>query len=170
MKKILFCMLIAGMAVSVAQAQVGRPSLGIGLEVGVPTGDLDLSQKIGIGGSADFDFNVGAGTALTLSAGYISFSGDEIANNVKLPAVNFIPIKAGVRYFVVPSLIYLEPQLGYTSISTPNSSSATGGFTYAAKAGVRFSGFDVSARYEGVSRNNENLNFIGLRLGYNFSL
>ena len=160
-----------------AMAQVGKTTLGIGVDVGVPTGDFNLTQKIGIGGTADFGYNVGPSTALTLTAGYISFSGDEPVANVKYPAVNTIPIKAGVRYFVIPGL-YLEPQLGYTSISTPSSNtSGTGGFTYAAKAGYRISNsLDLSARYEGITGKYKNTDqtydhtFLGFRLGYNFSL
>ncbi|WP_207495545.1 outer membrane beta-barrel protein [Aridibaculum aurantiacum] len=171
MKKILACMTVAAALFTTASyAQVGQTTLGVGLDVGVPTGDFNNTQKIGIGGTADFGYNVGTGTALTLTVGYISFSGDEVGT-FKYPAVNTIPIKAGVRYFVGPGL-YLEPQLGYTSISTPNSNtSGTGGFTYAAKAGYRISNsLDLSARYEGISRNNANLNFLGFRLGYNFRL
>lgn len=160
-----------------AMAQVGKATLGIGVDVGVPTGDFNLTQKIGIGGTADFGYNVGPSTALTLTAGYISFSGDEPVANFKYPAVNTIPIKAGVRYFVAPGF-YLEPQLGYTSISTPNSNtSGTGGFTYAAKAGYRLTkSLDLSARYEGINGKHKatdhkfDFSFLGFRLGYNFGL
>ncbi len=171
MKKIFLCISAAVLVFVVeATAQVGRTTFGVGFELGVPTGDLNKTQKIGVGGTGEFAYYVGKGTAVTLNAGYISFSGDQIGP-VKLAALNFIPIKAGIRYTVAPSL-YLEPQLGYTSISTPNSNtSGSGGFTYAAKAGYMLTkSLDLSARYEGVSRKNSNLNFLGFRLGYAFGL
>lgn len=172
MKKILFAFAITSLSLvaTKSNAQVGRNTLGVGFEVGVPMSDLNKTQKIGIGGTAEFAHYIGAATALTLTAGYISFSGDEISS-FKYPAINFIPIKAGIRYAIAPSL-YLEPQLGYTSINTPNSNTkATGGFTYAAKAGYMITpSLDLSARYEGISKENSNLNFLGFRLGYNFNL
>lgn len=154
-------------------SQYARPSLSLGVELGIPTGDLNGTQKIGIGGSAKAAFPVASDLDLTVSAGYISFSGDEIGS-FKYPALNFIPIKAGVRYRFAPHGFYLEPQLGYTSINTPGSStSGKGGFTYAANAGYFFTrNWDISARFEGVSKkgNQGNLAHVGLRLAYNFSL
>jgi hypothetical protein len=153
----------------------GRPSLGVGFEVGVPAGDLNATQKLGIGGTAKLALPVASGTSITLSSGYISFSGDEYqvaGATIKRPALNFIPIKAGLRYQFVPNGFYVEPQFGYTSIGTPNSNtSATGGFTYAANAGFLINNsWDLSARYEAVNRKGNNLPFLGFRLGYNFSL
>ena len=178
MKNIKMSLVAIACVVGMQSFAQGRPSLSIGAELGIPVGDLNLTQKIGIGGSAKFALPVATGTDLTLSAGYMSFSGDEYnaPGNllIKRPALNFIPIKAGVRFKVQPaSGFYLEPQLGYTSVNTPNSNTtASGGFTYAANAGYMFSKqVDLSARYEGVSlKNNVNFNFVGARLAYNFSL
>ncbi len=153
-------------------SQYARPTLSIGAELGIPTGDLNAYQKIGVGGSAKAAFPVASDLDITASAGYISFSGDE-AGSFKYPALNFIPIKVGVRYRFVPKGFYLEPQLGYTSINSSGTTTAKGGFTYAANAGY-FIGrnFDISARYEGVSKKGSqgNLPFVGFRLAYNFSL
>ena len=175
MKKIinLSMVALAAFICSNSFAQVttaGRPSLSVGAEVGIPAGDLNNTQKIGLGGSLKALFPIFEGGALTLSAGYISFSGDEVGN-FKYPALNFIPFKAGLRYNLTPSGIYLEPQLGYTSIGTQNSNtSATGGFTYAAALGTMLQAIDLSVRYEGVSRNGNTLPFIGVRGAYNFKL
>jgi hypothetical protein len=156
---------------SIAQVSTaGRPVLSLGAEVGIPTGDLNKSQKIGIGGSLKALFPIFEGGAFTLSAGYISFSGDE-GTGFKFPALNFIPFKAGLRYNLSPGGVYLEPQLGYTSVATANSNtSATGGFTYGGALGVLVQALDLSVRYEAVSRNNTTLPFIGLRGAYNFKL
>ncbi len=150
----------------------GRPSLSIGAELGIPAGTLNSTQKIGIGGSAKVAFPVGPDLDITGSAGFISYSGD-VNGGVKRPALNFIPIKAGARYRFVPGGFYLEPQLGYTSINTPNSNgSASGGFTYAANLGYIINrSLDISGRYEAVSlKNNVNYPQIGFRLAYSFGL
>jgi hypothetical protein len=171
MKRIKILLAVTAVVFSVSSYGQGRPSLSIGAELGVPTGDLNLTQKIGVGGTAKLAFPVGGGTAITLQSGIISFSGDEFGTT-KLPAYNFIPIKAGVRHQFVPGGFYVEPQLGYTSINNTNSSgSAKGGFTYAANAGYFINNqFDISARYEAVSKSNQTLPFIGMRLAYNFGL
>ncbi len=152
----------------------GRPSLGIGVDFGIPAGKLNTTQKIGVGGTAKAAFPVTTNGDFTLSAGYISFSGDEYkegSQTIKSAALNTIPIKAGFRYKFTPQGFYLEPQLGYTSLSTPGGSSAKGGFTYAANVGYFLgSNFDVSARYEAINKEGGNLPFVGLRLGYNFNL
>lgn len=154
----------------------GKPSLSIGAELGIPVGDLNNTQKIGVGGSVKAAFPIFEGGAFTLSGGYIPFSGDEFTGTngviVKLPGYNFIPIKAGLRYMLTPGGVYMEPQLGYTSINTTNKNTgAKGGFTYAYNLGYMINRqFDLSTRYEGVSRKNSNLNHIGFRLAYNFGL
>lgn len=177
MKKIinvgLFAMATFICSQSIAQvSSAGRPSLSIGAEVGMPTGDFNASHDIGLGGSLKALFPLFDGGALTLSGGYISFSGDEIGNTgVKRQALNFLPFKAGLRYNLTPGGVYLEPQLGYTSINTSNSNtSATGGFTYAANLGVMLQAIDLSVRYEGVSRDGFTWPYLGLRAGYNFKL
>lgn len=165
---ILFTLISLHAAAQVTTA--GRTTLSLGAEVGIPAGDLNESQKIGLGGSLKALFPLFQGGALTLSAGYISFSGDE-TGSFKYPALNFIPFKAGLRYNISPGGLYLEPQLGYTSIGTANSNTkATGGFTYAAALGTMLQAIDLSLRYEGVSRNGTTLPFIGVRGAYNFRL
>jgi hypothetical protein len=160
-----------------AYSQNSRVGISIGADLGVPAGALNTTQKIGVGGTAKIAFPVANDLDITLTSGLINFSGDEINTGngmVKRPSLNFIPIKLGTRFHVAPGSFYLEPQLGYTATSTPNSNtSATGGFTYAANAGVFLgSSFDISARYEGVSLKNNagTYPFIGARLAYNFKL
>src|SRR5690349_2657626 len=100
MKNKIIASLIALTAVCCSQSFAqGRPSLNIGAELGIPVGDLNAGQKIGVGGSLKAAFPVFTGGDFTLSAGYISFSGDEYngpgQTTIKAPALNFIPIKAG---------------------------------------------------------------------------
>jgi hypothetical protein len=146
----------------------GRTTLSLGAEVGIPVGDLNVSQNTGLGGSLKAIFPIFDGGALTISGGYIGFSRDE---NTIFPALNFMPFKAGLRYNLSPGGVYLEPQLGYTSISSKNSNNSnSGGFTYAAALGTMLQAIDLSVRYEGVSRNGTTLPFIGIRGAYNFKL
>ncbi|HEX8334858.1 MAG TPA: hypothetical protein VF622_19695 [Segetibacter sp.] len=176
MKKIINSTLVALAVIICSQsiAQVttaGRPSLSLGAEVGIPAGDFNKTAKLGLGGSLKALFPIFEGGALTLSGGYISFSGDQIGNtNLKHAATNLLPFKAGLRYNLSPGGVYLEPQLGYTSISYKGGASGTGGFTYAANLGVLMQAIDLSIRYEGLSRENLRLPYLGLRGAYNFRL
>lgn len=169
MKKILvsvFCLF----ALSNLFAQDNHPTgaeLSIGLDAGLPTGDFNQGWKMGIGGTAKFAYNFTPAVAATFTTGYMSFSGKTFDGD-KLPAVNFVPFKAGFRY-TLDQGIYFEPQLGFTSASSKGGSSVTG-FTYAINAGYRMTpGIDVGARYEVFSKDG-NLTFIGLRVAYSFSL
>jgi len=154
------------------ESSIPSPSLNIGVEAGLPVGDFADSHKLGLGGSLKALFPVAPDAAITLSAGYMSFSAKEYefgGVTAKGPAVNMIPIKAGFRYNFQTGL-YFEPQLGYTNFKVKDGESA-GAFTYAANLGYLFNQkVDLSARYEAFSKNDNTTSFVGLRLGYNFSL
>ena len=115
-----------------AQSANANPSLSIGLEVGFPTGDFNTGSNVGIGGSAKLAIPVVTNGAVTLSAGYMSFSGKTIVG-YKLPTVNLIPFKAGFRYRF-SSGFYVEPQLGITSVKAKGYNSESD-FTYAGNIG-----------------------------------
>ncbi|MDB5249460.1 MAG: hypothetical protein JWQ40_3854 [Segetibacter sp.] len=177
MKKLPF-LLIASFIFSTAktfsqQSSIPSPSLNLGVEAGLPVGDFGKGYKVGLGGSLKALFPVATDAAITLSAGYMSFSGKETTlggNTVyKNPALNMIPIKAGFQYSF-PGGLYFEPQLGYTNFKVKDGKS-NGAFTYAANLGYLINRkLDLSARYEAFSKNEATTSFAGLRLGYNFSL
>ncbi len=155
-------------AKSFAQSANANPSLSIGLEVGIPAskGFSDYSS-VGIGGSAKLAIPVVTNGAVTLSAGYISFSGKTFSG-VKFPAFNTIPFKAGFRYRF-PSNLYIEPQLGITSAKFKGGSSETS-FTYAINLGYIINNMiDLSARYEALTKGGTT-SFIGLRGAFNIPL
>lgn len=176
MKKIkLLIAFITLLAAGNLQAQRGvfgiGPSFSIGVEAGIPVADLSTFNNLGIGGSAKLGVPLFDGGDVTLSAGYISFSGKN-APIGKYAALNLIPIKAGLRFKLANS-VYGEPQLGYTSYKRSGASDGSGAFTYAANLGFLLSrNFDLAARYENASKSsngqNLNLSHIGLRLAYNF--
>ena len=142
-----------------AQNQKGA-ELSIGAEGALPIGSFKDSHKYGIGGTAKFAYNFDESVAVTLTSGYLHFSGKDGYSGGSL-----IPVKAGLRY-TFPGGFYGEPQFGFTSISDGGGT----GFTYAINLGYRtFPGVDVSARYEGISKNGTS-SFIGIRIAYAFGL
>lgn len=135
-------------------------TIGIGIEGALPIGTFNTSSNFGIGGSLKGAFPVGASGDITITAGYINFSAKS-----GFISSGLIPMKAGYR-FRTSSGFYAEPQAGYGKFTKGGG----GGFLYAINAGyLDKSGFDIAARYEGIS-NKGTLSYIGLRIGYNFSL
>ncbi|MCW3108765.1 MAG: hypothetical protein JWQ09_3271 [Segetibacter sp.] len=156
-------------AKSIAQSANANPSLSIGVEVGIPASkDFSDFWGVGIGGSAKVAIPVVTNGAVTLSAGYISFSGKTFGGT-KFPAFNTIPFKAGFRYRF-PSNFYIEPQLGITSAKVKGAGSSESSFTYAINLGYIINNMiDLSARYEALTKGGTT-SFIGLRGAFNIPL
>jgi len=176
MKKTILPLLLLA-SFSLSHAQTKGPELGIGVDAGIPVGSLSESHKFGIGGTLKFAYNFNPSTAITFQSGYMSFIGKDISPEDgggiidKWPNLNFIPFKFGGRYTFTGGF-YIEPQLGFTSMSTKfmGYTSSTTGFTYAINVGYRATpGVDISARHETISKEG-NGSFIGLRVAYNFLL
>jgi hypothetical protein len=172
MKKLVFILALGTIVSFSASAQnkktTGGTSLSIGAEVALPTGDLNNTHKLGLGGSAKLAIPVVTNGDVTISAGYITFAGKDIGSGIKFSNYNIIPVKAGFRYSFDGGF-YLEPQLGYSFVSFGGSSD--GAFTYAPNIGYMINRMvDISARYEAASKSGGTVSHIGFRIAYNFSL
>lgn len=110
MKKGLLIAALA-MTVGVASAQEsttktnGKPRFSIGLEAGLPTGTAADRYGVFLGGAAKVEVPVAPKFAFTGSAGYSNLSLDKDfkdafeALGVDAPSADFIPVKAGGKYF-----------------------------------------------------------------------
>lgn len=171
MKKVLTMLsLVTVVTLSVNAQKTSVPqgkSLSIGLEAGLPTGDLADVESAGVGASVKAAFPVVKNGAVTGSVGYLSF-----LHKTDAESWNTVPVKVGFRYNVAGSGFNIEPQLGYTfgSVSGAESSDVSG-FTWAIGAGYFFTkNIDLGVRYESASLTGWNANFVGFRLAYNFKL
>ena len=81
----------------------GKISVGAGAEVGIPIGDFSNASSFGIGGLAVGSYDIDENLAVNLMAGYLSFSGKDVAG-VTGPTWGIIPILAGVKYFFTPPM------------------------------------------------------------------
>ncbi len=173
MKKIFFLILIAGLfqfAIVKAQSgsQIAEPRLGIGFDVGLPTGNFGDFANYGTGGSILYKHPISESLNITGNVGYIRFNGKETIGTLKYRQ-SFIPIKVGARYFITKN-IYGTAELG-SSIATANGSGAS--FIYTPGLGFEIpvsntGSLDIGARYESWTKNTGTLSFVGLRAGYNF--
>jgi hypothetical protein len=191
MKKLFLLTAIAGMfAFSNVSAQKKDPAmtgqkLGIGAEFAFPTGNFGDFYKLGYGGSLQFQTPVATNLNFTLSAGYLNFTGKDIASTgfgtIKYANFGAIPVKAGLNYFLAEN-VYVGAELG---ASFGTSDGAGTAFVYTPHVGVEFpvsdkSSIDLSARYEAWSNSRDGVNnntsysytskFVGLRLAYNFGI
>ncbi len=163
MKKVLLAtMLFVGIAVS-GFAQKGGSNFSVGVEAGLPVGDVSNAYNFVIGGSLKYEAPIATGTNFTLTAGYSSFQGKTVAG-FKFPAIGFIPVKAGIKYFLADAF-YGEAQLG-AAFSTQSGGGTA--FAYSPGIGYKFSDvIDLGVRYEAWSKNGTTSQ-IGARLGFSF--
>ncbi len=143
------------------------PSLNIGIETGIPTGDLSLVTSFGAGGSMKLIVPLDHTVAFTASAGYIHYFSKTFFG-VKFGDLNSLAFKGGFRLSIEPGF-YFEPQGGYSSFSAEGESD--GAFTYAANIGYMVhKKADISVHYESATKDGGSLSHVGLRIAYNFSL
>jgi hypothetical protein len=170
MKKITLA-IVAIAIFSAAFAQKGddkRLHFSVGPEVGFATGDFNITHSVGFGATAQAEYNVGTGTDITFTAGYLSYAGRSAGSGIKFKAAGILPLKAGVKYTLVKSL-YGAAQLG-VGIFNNNGGSA---FAYTPMVGYEFStnsgnAVDASLKYDGYSKSNLNWGAVGIRLAYIF--
>ena len=173
MKKVFLTIAIcfAGLA-TFAQSRPLGSELSIGAEAALPVGNFKNGSNVGFGATVKYAYNFDETIALTLQSGYLYFPGKDLGGGDKINSSQ-IPLKAGVRYSI--GQFYVEPQLGagFWHFSGNNNSGSLNQtrFTYAGGIGVLASqNFDIGLRYEGSSKNGENISFLGLRLAYVFPL
>ena len=137
-------------------------SIGPYAEVIWPTGSLEETNENGIGAGLNADIRIGK-FGLTASAGFIHFGGKTVAGNegtAKFPAINAIPVRAGIKYRLVPAL-YAKLEGGVASYTNGNSSA----FILSPGIGLRVLGLDVQAKYETWINVGSGW---GVKVGYNF--
>ena len=181
----------AGFALG-AKAQTATPSvksstssngviLSVGVDAGIPTGNLSNGYNWNIGGSVQADIPVAQQLFVTVTAGFNSIQGKDNAYNtgVSAPNIQLLPVKAGLKFFPV-SHFYIQGEAGAafllnkSDLQYGNSTA----FVYAPQIGVQLplggkSFIDAGVRYEATTKftsdvDNSKVNFFGLRVAYAF--
>lgn len=166
MKKIILAICIITISAT-TYAQKGTTQIGVGADVGIPTGDFGDGAKTGFGGYAKGLFGIGEAGQITFTTGYTTykFKGGYDGN------FNIIPLLAGYRHNF--SGFYAEPQVGYGIYGTKIKglgSDSEGFFTWAVGFGYAMNGLDIGARYQSGHKDGSTLALVGIHVGYNFSL
>lgn len=164
---------------SVSYAQQGFHSVGIGAEGALPLGNFGDAYGIGYGATGKAFYGISELGDITGTLGYMRFgmkgSNDNFSGHMAL-----IPIMFGYRHNF--GGFYGEPQLGLMNVKAKvkmdlggyedifggfgSGSSSTTKFSLGLGGGLLFGDWDLGARFQIL----DNMNFLGVRLGYNFSL
>lgn len=153
----------------------------IGVDAGIPTGDFKNGYKWNLGGSLQADIPVASQLFVTVNAGYNNIFGkkDIAGTGVDAPNVQLLPVKAGLKYFVIPNF-YVQGEAGAAFLLNKSDfgNDKSTAFVYAPQIGVQFpvsasSFIDAGVRYEATTKYNSDLanskvNFVGLRVAYGF--
>ena len=155
--------------------------LSVGVDAGIPTGNLSNGYNWNIGGSVQADIPVAQQLFVTVNAGYNSLQGKDNAYGTGLKATNIqlLPVKAGLKFFPV-NHFYVQGEAGAAFALNKSDVGFDNGtaFIYAPQIGYQFpvggkSFIDAGVRYEGSTdftshNSNSQVNFVALRLAYAF--
>jgi hypothetical protein len=162
MKKLLFVTMFAIAGFIGAKAQSGF-HFGVGVNLGLPIGDMGDISSFGIGVEAQGEYMFSDMFSGVINTGYTSFFGKTVDvagyGSVKYDALGLIPILAGVR--VYPSTQFFIGARAGLGIFTGNGSSSTG-FQYRPEVGYNAGSVQVALSFNGWSKNGGSLNHIGL--------
>ena len=163
-----------------AKAQTTPPSawrLGIGVEGGLPTGDLHTTQGWDLGGTARLQYGIDKNVALMLTSGYYNFFGKDYTATIvtgtsvttisaKAPNFGLVPVKAGAKvFFNSPIYVSGEAGAGFETVSGGKTRLLLSpGLGWANKS------WDIGARYENFSGGGVNYGLVNLRVAYGFTL
>ena len=176
MKKLLLAVMLFIISFA-GYSQKGNNQIGVGADIGIPTGDLGTLANVGFGGYLKGLYGVGNAGQVTFTTGYSSFKvKDEFRVAAGVDKLNYriFPLLLGYRHNL--NGFYIEPQLGYSVHSakaTLGSVSATesdGAFTWGGGIGAAVkSGFDFGVRYLSATKEGDAISWVSIHIGYNFS-
>ncbi|MBV8389356.1 MAG: hypothetical protein JO080_06120 [Mucilaginibacter sp.] len=187
MKKVIKLMAIGVATVAIffttnVKAQTTPPSawrLGIGVEGGIPTGNIHTTEGWDLGGTARLQYGLDKNVAVMLTSGYYNLFGKDYTATIvngnsvttvtaKGPNFGIIPVKAGAKiFFNSPIYISGEAGAGFETISGGSTKLLLSpGLGWANKS------WDIGARYENFSSAGFSnvYGLVNLRVAYGFTL
>ena len=168
-------------------AQNGRISLGA--ELGLPMGDFGDAASMGFGGSLRYEMPMGDNLGLTLTAGYLMFSGkDQEIFGIEIEGADWsmIPIQLGAKYYFteqqegfygmvelgVHAMTVTTPSYSTTflgvPVTVPESSASSTELSYAPAIGYHLANIDIGLRYQMIATEGSTTSYLGFRLAYVF--
>jgi len=149
---------------------------GIGVETGIPTGNLSKITTWDVGGTARLQYNVDNSLGIILSSGYYNFfAGNNMNTTTKFGAdyygtnthdLGLIPVKAGLKAYWGNGMYFTaEGGVGFeTKYDEDKKLILAPGLGWSGKS------IDVGIRYENFSGQNINYGLVNARIAYGFAL
>ncbi len=132
----------------------------VGVTAGLPIGDASNFSSFAVGGDIMGEYAAAETVGITLSAGYLTFTGKNGAGSS-----SFIPVLAGGK-FTFGEKFYGHAQVGMSFSTASGGGSA---FTYAPGFGYQVSeNFDLGVKYQAMTKSGSTTSFVGLRAAYSF--
>lgn len=185
MKKAVLLLMVLCSVICVAHAQTAdtaksqsiHPSLmSLGLDIGSAAGITrnTFNSTAGVSVKFEFPFQV-KGLSLVLSAAYENFSTKNTPTLDTMQNGHYIPLMAGLKYFVYKPF-YMEGDIGESfNINSPYMGYQTG-FIYSPLVGVSLpiqknnAAIDIGIKYESRRSDAGNINQYAIRVAYKFKL
>jgi hypothetical protein len=189
----LFAMLSLGSAIT-AQAQDAAPGkstpahstsdnkefrLSVGPDFGLPTGNFNTGYSWAVGGSVQADIPIIPNFYVTVNAGY----DDAFVRSNEFPGRNLqmIPVKAGLKYFFIDNLLYVQGTAGAAFLGNKSDAGAdkSAGFLWSPQVGVLVklapkNYIDAGVYYQQTQNfwndGGGNIALVGIRLAYTLGL
>src|SRR5690606_21585706 len=178
MKKCMLACLLTTTVSIASYAQQGAIHINGGVDVALPVGDLGETYGVGFGATVKGLYGISDDGQVGLTLGYIGFGAKEDLGEGNSASFGVIPILALYRHHF--GSCYVEPQIGLSSNRSKVNFSGAGmdfggtasttSLGYAAGIGYLIGNIDLSARYQGFSKDGSSSGFAGIRVAYNFSL
>ena len=160
MKKLFLALIALTFTLSTISAQ-SNTTLSLGAELSLPVGTFGDIYSFGIGASGQAKFGIGGNSALTLYAGYISYSLKSVYGS---GSQGYIPLLGGIEAGLSPK-VFASAQLGVTTFTKGRGSA----FTYSPGIGFRLSkNFSALLKYTAQSKGGATSGAVGTRLAYIF--
>ena len=190
LRKILYLIAFIGFTYSAKAQNVAIPDttrLSVGLDGGSPNGGFSNSYQYSIGASLQVDVPLTEKLYFTGNLGFNSFfpqsnigSNPEAILNVKVAHMNIVPLKAGLKYFLIRGF-YVQGEVGESLLINKSAVYALNslGLTYAPQMGIVFKlknnrkYIDAGVRFERTQSfygDGGYNNFFALRIAYAFNL
>jgi hypothetical protein len=141
----------------------------IGVETGIPTGNLRISSRFELGGTARLQYGVTNNFAITLTSGaFHNFGRDIPGTDLKYDSFGVIPIKAGIKEFFIPNIYFgIEAGVG---LEITDSGWGQKKLDISPAVGYANKHWDIGVHYESFSGEEDKYGLVGLRIAYGFGL
>ncbi|RZA00503.1 MAG: hypothetical protein EOP47_13760 [Sphingobacteriaceae bacterium] len=140
--------------------------LGIGVEAGLPTGDIKDYSNFQLGGTARLQYGVANNLAVTLTSGYYNFFAKSEFADLGGKDVGIVPVKLGIKSFFTDNLYFgAEAGAGFETNEGGNTK-----LLLSPALGWADKSWDFGVKYEHFTGQGSNYGAVGLRVAYGFGL